>query len=71
MNYEIRITENAPTWNLVDNTWVAVTGTLVELIVPAYSGYTTLFDRVACDDAEYKEAISLAHRYGAQWKQSR
>lgn len=71
MSYEIKTTENASTWKLVSGEWIAVTGTKVELIVPADSGYETIFDRVARDDAEYKEAIALAHRYGAEWKQAR
>ena len=70
MRYEIKLTEHVQTWNWVDGHSVPVTGTKVALIVPAYSGYDTIFDRVARTDAELREAIALAHRYGAEWKQA-
>jgi hypothetical protein len=69
MRYEIKITENTPTWQWVNGASVAVIGIRVEVIVPAYSGYTTIYDRVARSDAEYKQAMNEAHREGADWKQ--
>lgn len=70
MRYEVKLTENVQTWTWVDGHSVSVMGTKVALIVPADSGYDTIFDRVARNDTELREVVALAHRYGAEWKQA-